>query len=48
MSHILLLLALVAFLSGLVVSATQRGWVMVLLFAGLILLTLDQAGWIHS
>lgn len=45
---VLLLLALVAFLSAAVVAGVQKSWVMVLLCAGLFLLTLAQTGLIHS
>ncbi|MGW4406531.1 hypothetical protein ACWEJ6_21055 [Nonomuraea sp. NPDC004702] len=45
---ILLLLTLVAFLAGGVVSAIQKAWVMVLLFSGLALWVLSETDLIHS
>ena len=45
---VLLLLALVAFLAAAVVAGIQKSWVMVLVCAGLFLLTLAQTGLIDS
>lgn len=41
---ILHLLALVAFLSGAVVAAIQKSWILVLLCAGLALMALSASG----
>lgn len=46
--NVLLILALVAFLSGAVVAAIQKGWVLVLLCLGLALVVLAQTGLINS
>jgi hypothetical protein len=45
---ILLLLALVCFLSGGVVAGIQRAWPIVLLCAGLFLVTLAETGLINT
>ncbi|MET9339261.1 hypothetical protein [Nonomuraea sp. NPDC003804] len=45
---VLLLLAIIAFAAGGIVAAIQKAWVLVLVCAGLCLLTLAQTGLIDS
>jgi hypothetical protein len=45
---ILLILALILFAAGAVVAAIQKSWLMVLLMAGLALVTLAQTGLINT